>query len=67
MNSNFKEYQVVLANNDTRAYHKTMDSSQVYMKWGAYGQGACNMDITVDFDEMRVATTYDLVARPLAQ
>ena len=62
-NADFKEYQVNLSNDRKRAYHKTNDGSQVYMKWGVYGESVCDRDVTVNFDDMRVATTY-AAARP---
>ncbi|MEO0331630.1 MAG: heparin lyase I family protein [Bacteroidota bacterium] len=62
-NAGFKEYQVKLGGDKKRAYHKTNDGKEVYMKWGAYNENACDYDITVNFDDMRVATTYD-DARP---
>jgi hypothetical protein len=57
-NLNFNEYQVVLANSNTRAYHKTFDGVEVYPKWGSYNENACNFEILTDYDDMRVALTY---------
>ncbi|MFD0835639.1 T9SS type A sorting domain-containing protein [Mariniflexile aquimaris] len=57
-NSDFDQYQVVLANANTRAYHKTFDGIEVYPKWGAYNQNACDFEVITDFDDMRVASTY---------
>lgn len=57
-NIDFDEYQVVLANSSTRAYHKTFDGIEVYPKWGAYNENACDFEVITDFDDMRVAMTY---------
>ena len=57
-NIDFDEYQVVLANSNTRAYHRTFDGVEVYPKWGAYNENACNFEVITDFDDMRVASTY---------
>ncbi|WP_298551420.1 heparin lyase I family protein [uncultured Algibacter sp.] len=57
-NIDFDEYQVVLANSNTRAYHKTFDGIEVYPKWGAYNENACDFEVITDFDDMRVASTY---------
>lgn len=58
-NSNYKEYQVILADDNTRAYHKTNDGNQVYFKWGSYGINACEFEITTKYDEMRVGSSYE--------
>ena len=58
-NRDFNQYQVVLANSNTRAYHRTYDGIEVYPKWGAYNENACDLEIITDFDEMRVATTFE--------
>lgn len=63
MNSDFDDYQVALSNDNKRAYHRTNDGSQVYMKWGSYNENACDYRILTDFDDMRVAETYS-EARP---
>ncbi|AJR04994.1 T9SS type A sorting domain-containing protein [Siansivirga zeaxanthinifaciens] len=57
-NLNFNEYQVVLADSDKRAYHKTFDGVEVYPKWGSYNENACDFEVITDFDDMRVASTY---------
>jgi hypothetical protein len=57
-NINFDEYQVVLANSNTRAYHKTFDGVEVYPKWGSYNENACDFEVLTDYDDMRVALTY---------
>lgn len=57
-NMDFDEYQVVLANSNTRAYHKTFDGVEVYPKWGAYNENACDFEVITDYDDMRVASTY---------
>ncbi len=59
MNSGYKEYQVVLTNDNKRAYHKTNDGNQVYFKWGAYGRNACNFDITTNYVDLRAGKTYE--------
>lgn len=51
-------YEVVLANSDTRAYHKTFDGIVTYPKWGSYNEEACDLLTITDFDEMRVTSTY---------
>ena len=58
-NFDFNEYQVVLAESDTRAYHKTFDGIEVYPKWGSYNENACDLETNTDFNEMRIATTYE--------
>lgn len=58
-NLNFNEYQVVLADSDKRAYHKTFDGVEVYPKWGSYNENACNFEVITDFDDMRVTTTLE--------
>lgn len=60
-NSNFQDYQVVLSADNTIAYHKTNDGVEVYPKWGAYNENACNIEIDTDFNTMRVGTTYESV------
>ncbi|WP_167607015.1 heparin lyase I family protein [Maribellus sediminis] len=62
MNSNYKEYQVTLSDNNKRAYHKTNDGNQVYFKWGSYGKNACEFNITTKYDEMRVTHNFEEVA-----
>ncbi|MGB6150992.1 MAG: T9SS type A sorting domain-containing protein [Pricia sp.] len=62
-NSDFDDYQVVLSSDGKRAYHRTNDGSEVYPKWGSYNENACDFDITTDFDDLRVARTYE-EARP---
>lgn len=57
-NSNFQDYQVVLDQNDTRAYHRTNDGVQVYPKWGSYNENACNLETLTDFNDMRIASTF---------
>lgn len=57
-NMDFDEYQVVLANSNTRAYHKTYDGIEVYPKWGSYNENACYFEVVTDYDDMRVASTY---------
>ena len=58
-NYSFNQYQVVLDNNDTRAYHKTFDGVVNYPKWGSYNEQACDLFTETDFDEMRVTTTFE--------
>ncbi|NER17814.1 heparin lyase I family protein [Spongiivirga citrea] len=60
-NSNFQDYQVSLSDDGKRAYHRTNDGKEVYPKWGSYNENACDFEIITDFDEMRVATNYELV------
>ncbi|WP_445732926.1 T9SS type A sorting domain-containing protein [Mariniflexile sp.] len=57
-NTSFQDYQVVLDQNNTRAYHRTNDGVQVYAKWGAYNENACYLETLTDYNEMRVASTY---------
>jgi hypothetical protein len=57
-NIDFDEYQVVLANSNTRAYHKTFDGIEVYPKWGSYNENACDFEVITDYDDMRIAMTY---------
>lgn len=61
-NSNFKDYQVVLSADSKTAYHKTNDGIEVYPKWGAYNENACNLEIDTDYNMMRVGTTYESVS-----
>ena len=58
-NTGFNEYKVVLTNSNTRAYHRTNDGIEVYPKWGAYNENACDKAVVTDFDEMRVTTTLE--------
>ena len=58
-NIDFNQYQAVLANSNTRAYHRTFDGVEVYPKWGSYNENACDLEIITDFDEMRVASTFE--------
>lgn len=57
-NIDFNQYQVVLANSDTRAYHRTFDGVEVYPKWGSYNENACDFEVITDYDDMRIASTY---------
>ncbi len=57
-NIDFNEFKVVLENSNTRAYHRTFDGVEVYPKWGAYNQNACDFEVLTDFDDMRIASTY---------
>ncbi len=58
-NTSFNQYKVVLGNSNTTAYHKTFDGGEVYPKWGSYNENACDLEIITDFDEMRVASTFE--------
>ena len=57
-NSGFNQYKTVLDNSNKTAYHKTFDGGEVYPKWGAYNENACDIEVITDFDEMRVAATF---------
>ena len=57
-NLEFNQYRAVIASN-TRAYHKTFDGGEVYPKWGSYNENACDIEIITDYDEMRVAATFE--------
>lgn len=63
MNSRVRDYQVALSGNKKRAYHRTNDGAEVYMKWGSYNENACDINIITDFDDMRVARNYN-AAKP---
>lgn len=56
----------VLAGEDKtgKRYHRTLDDSGNYFKWGAYGEAGRPFDVTVNLDEMRVAKDYE-TANPL--
>lgn len=60
-NTNFEDYQAVLSADTKIAYHKTNDGVEVYPKWGAYNENACNLEIDTDFNMMRIGTTYESV------
>jgi hypothetical protein len=57
-NTGFNQYTTVIESN-TKAYHKTFDGGEVYPKWGSYNENACNLEIITDFDDMRVAATFE--------
>lgn len=50
---------------NTRAYHRTMDGTVVYPKWGSYNQESCKHNITTYYDEMRIGRTLESVLDPL--
>jgi hypothetical protein len=58
-NLDFNQYEAELDNANTTAYHRTFDGGEVYPKWGAYNENACDFEIVADFDEMRIATTFE--------
>ncbi len=62
-NSGYREYQATLGSDRKKAYLRTNDGSAVNPKWGPYGGGSCDFDVTMDFASMRVAQTYES-ARP---
>jgi hypothetical protein len=47
-------------NADKQSKHRTIDTGEMYFKWGAYNENSRDYNITVNMDEMRVAKTYAL-------
>lgn len=60
-----REYSVNLANENKRAYHKTFDGKEVYVKWGAYNSASCSFATNTYYDEMRVGQNLNDVLTPL--
>ncbi|MBK0383596.1 hypothetical protein I5M32_11570 [Pedobacter sp. SD-b] len=49
-----KDYRVILSADKKRAYHRTLDGNTTYPKWGAYGEGARNYDVTAYVADLRL-------------
>jgi len=51
-------------NSDKQSFHRTIDTGEMYFKWGAYNEAGRNFDISNYLCDMRVATSYT-AAEPL--
>jgi Polysaccharide lyase/Secretion system C-terminal sorting domain len=46
-------------NANKQSFHRTIDTGEMYFKWGAYNEASRPYNITVYMDEMRVAKSYN--------